>query len=108
MRTIKVVIPPDGSPRAVYSEAAQALLAPLGNVEIRRASRVEPTAYLGYNARTWLFQHRGITTDEYSYDLWWADLTPVDGPVLGPYNTRDYALKEEIEWLDKNGTPFAS
>ena len=107
MKQVKVVIPPDGSPRAVYSEEAQALLAPIGDVEVRRASHVEPTAELSDDAREWLLNSRGVQSALLREHAWWADLTPVNGPVLGPYNTRDYALKEEIDWLDKNGTPFA-
>ena len=102
---IKVVIPRSGGVRALYSPAAQALLAPLGDVQIRRASRVEPTDNLASTALRWLEEHH---TGELPPNVWWADLTPVDGPVLGPFNTRDYALKEEIEWLQTHGLPFSS
>ena len=30
---------------------------------------------------------------------WWADLGPVDGPVLGPFKNRTEALGAEREWL---------
>ena len=47
---------------------------------IRRASHVEPTP-------------RG---------LWGADLSPVDGPMLGPFRTRQEALDAERVWLNEN------
>lgn len=103
-QTIKVVIPRSGGPRALYSPAAQALLAPLGDIQIRRAACVEPTDNLSSAALRWLEEHN---TGEVPADVWWVDLTAVDGPVLGPFNTRDYALKEEIEWLYEHGLPFS-
>ena len=33
---------------------------------------------------------------------WTADLSPVGGPVLGPYDLRDEALKAEVDWLQVN------
>jgi hypothetical protein len=45
----------------------------LGKLQITRASHVEP-----------------------DYDgNWWADMRPVDGPVLGPFGTRGEALGAE-------------
>ena len=103
-QTIKVVIPRSGGVRALYSPVAQALLAPLGDIQIRRASRVEPTGSLSPEALSWLTEHND---GELPPNTWWADLLPVDGPVLGPFNTRDYALQEEIEWLHEHGLPFS-
>lgn len=53
----------------------------LGAVDIRRASHVEATA------------------DGH----WTADMSPVDGPVLGPYRLRGEALTAEREWLGMHG-----
>ncbi len=58
----------------------------LGPVSIKRASHVEPT-------------------DDAK---WTADLSPVDGPVLGPFDTRGEALDAEVAWLKKNHLPCAS
>ena len=102
-QTIKIVIPRSGVARALYSPAAQALLAPLGDIQIRRASRIEITDSLASTALRWLEEHN---TGGIPPNVWWADLLPVNGPVLGPFNTRDYALKEEIEWLQEHGFPF--
>jgi hypothetical protein len=68
-------IDPDGTVRCVYAETID--LTSLGAVTIRRASHVEP--------------------DEQG--RWWADLSPVDGPVLGPFPSRSLALQAESMWL---------
>lgn len=36
---------------------------------------------------------------------WKADLKPVNGPVLGPFNRRDAALRAEDNWLRQHLTP---
>lgn len=102
--SLKIVIPRGDTPRALYSEEAQALLAPLGEVQIRRASHVEPTDGLSTKAIAWLLAYRAALPP----NMWWADLTPVDGPILGPFHTRATALTEEIVWLDMHGFPFAT
>lgn len=35
-------------------------------------------------------------------DRWCADMSPVNGPVLGPFDTRSEALQAEERWLEKN------
>ena len=70
-----IVIAPDGTGRCVYGE--QIPLRALGELQIRRASHVEP-------------DERG---------RWWADLSPVGGPILGPYLDRSAALAAEAQWL---------
>jgi hypothetical protein len=77
-----VWIRPDGVVRFVYDDALRGLLA-LGQATIRRASRVEPTPD----------------------GQWTADLGPMDGPVLGPFETRAVALDTERAWLEHH---FAS
>ena len=71
-----LVISPGGTVRAVYSEEID--LDSLGPVVITRASRVEP-------------DERGC---------WLADLSPVVGPVLGPFRRRSEALEAELAWLE--------
>lgn len=51
-----------------------------GKLSIKRASHVEP-------------DDRGE---------WWADLSPVGGPKLGPYILRGTALHDERMWLNNN------
>jgi hypothetical protein len=69
-------VDPGGSVRCVYGEAID--LAALGVLTIRRASHVEPD----------------------DQGRWWADLTPVGGPVLGPFPRRTPALEAERAWLE--------
>ena len=52
----------------------------VGELTIRRASHVEP-------------DERG---------RWLADLTPVGGPVLGPFDRRGAALAAEQQWLNSH------
>ena len=75
---MELLVAPDGGVRAVYSETID--LSSLGQLQIRRASRVEPDG----DGR------------------WWADLTPVAGPVLGPFARRGQALAAEEAWLTAN------
>ena len=71
-----LVIDSRGGCRLVYDEALD--LSSLGPVSIRRASHVEPT-----------------TAGE-----WQVDLSPVVGPVLGPFAKRSEALTAEQAWLE--------
>jgi hypothetical protein len=73
-----IVIETTGNVRMVYDESID--LQTIGCVEIRRGSHVEPTAS----------------------GQWTADLSPVNGPVLGPFKTRSKALSAEVDWLRRN------
>ncbi len=65
----------EGIVRCVYAEALD--LSVLGSLTITRASHVEP--------------------DEEG--RWWSDLSPVQGPRLGPFGRRSEALAAEVVWL---------
>jgi hypothetical protein len=79
-----LIVSPDGTIRGVYAEAID--LGVLGHLIISRASHVEPT-------------HSGD---------WTADLRPIGGPVLGPFERRSEALAAEIAWLEAHWlTPSA-
>ncbi|TWU51149.1 hypothetical protein [Rubripirellula reticaptiva] len=73
-----IVINTFGDVRMIYHEGIDPHA--IGRPTIRRGSHVEPTA------------------DGY----WTADLSPVDGPVLGPFKTRSSALAAEVAWLGKH------
>jgi len=75
---MQLVIKRGGAVRAIYSEEID--LATLGSPAISRASHVEPT------------------TDGH----WTADLSPLGGPVLGPFPARSQALQAEYEWLERH------
>ena len=74
---MQLLVQPDGKVRCVYGEEID--LGALGSIAIRRASHVEPDA-------------RG---------KWWADLAPVGGPKLGPFDRRTQALDAERAWLEE-------
>jgi hypothetical protein len=79
-----MVIDTKGRGFCIYDEALD--LAALGQLTIQRASHVEP--------------------DEQA--LWWADLTPVRGPRLGPFRLRTDALAAERAWLEAHWLPGAA
>jgi len=74
----EIVIATDGAARCVYGEELD--LTALGVVEICRASFVEPD----------------------SAGDWFADLSPVNGPKLGPFPRRSDALTAEARWLTEH------
>ena len=75
---MQLVVQSNGSIRCVYDE--QLDLQALGSMTIQRGSHVEPTAD----------------------GQWTADLSPVAGPVLGPFALRTEALAAERQWLEKH------
>jgi len=64
---MELVVSVDGVARCIYDEALD--LRELGQLQITRASHVEPDRD----------------------GFWWADMGPVDGPVLGPFRSRSGA-----------------
>ena len=74
--TMELVIQPGGAVSCIYSEEID--LAALGRLTISRASHVEPD----------------------QQGRWLADLSPVNGPRLGPFHSRSKALTAEHVWLE--------
>ena len=72
---MELVVDAGGDVRCIYGEELD--LRELGKLQITRASHVEPDRD----------------------GFWWADMGPVDGPVLGPFKNRTEALQAEREWL---------
>ena len=72
---MEIVINTRGLARCIYAEDID--LTALGEVDVARASHVEPDAQ-GH---------------------WGADLSPVLGPKLGPFDRRSQALQAEQDWL---------
>lgn len=75
----EIVILPDGTLHFIYYDELKPLLE-IGKPQLRRASHVDPT-------------HEGD---------WHADLSPVGGPKLGPFDTREEAITAEVDWLIAN------
>lgn len=64
----------------IHDDDLVELLSELGPTSTSRASHVEP----GPDGK------------------WYADMSPVNGPQLGPFDRRRTALDEEVEWLREN------
>ena len=75
---MQLTITPEGIVRCLYGEELD--LHALGQLCITRGSHVEPTAD----------------------GQWTADLSPVSGPVLGPFAQRSQALDAERTWLEQH------
>lgn len=73
-----IAIDADGTTRFIHNDVLDAKA--LGAASIRRASHVEPN-------------------DDCT---WSADMSPVNGPQLGPFATRAEALAAEVAWLESN------
>lgn len=72
---MELIITPVGDVRCLYDESLN--LNALGTFDIRRGSHIEPD----------------------STGQWFADLSPVGGPRLGPFPRRSDALCAEAAWL---------
>lgn len=81
---IEVTFETDGRAHAIYSDEAAAMLRAVGyTLDTKRASDVEPCG-----------------------DGWTAtmrDWVPGGAVTLGPFKTRDEALKEEVAYLKRAG-----
>ena len=75
---MQIVIDIRGTAHCVYDETIP--LSSIGRMKIRRGSHVEPI----------------------DGGKWIADLSPVGGPVLGPFRFRSKALAAERRWLEKH------
>ncbi|MBN73431.1 MAG: hypothetical protein CME32_29600 [Gimesia sp.] len=75
---MQLIITAEGQVRCIYAEAID--LAALGRLRISRGSFVEPNAA----------------------GQWMVDLSPVQGPRLGPFAKRSAALLSEVDWLERH------
>ncbi len=79
MQATSIKISSDGNIVFIYSDGLLPVM-DTGNSSVKRVSHVEPCSAGG----------------------WCADMSPVGGPVLGPYTLRSEALQAEVEWLEVN------
>lgn len=75
---MQLIIKQDGTVRCLYGESID--LHCLGHLILVRGSHVEPN----------------------ECGQWFADLAPVGGPRLGPFERRSAALHAEVAWLEAN------
>jgi hypothetical protein len=80
---MELIVSPHGDVRCLYDESLD--LSALGRLTIQRASHVEPTAD----------------------GQWTADLSPLRGPVLGPFQFRSDALAAEVRWIEEHWLSIA-
>lgn len=75
---MQIIVTGGGNVRGVYDETID--LSSIGTLDIQRGSHVEPN----------------------QEGQWTADLSPVGGPTLGPFDTRSEALAAEVSWLHEH------
>lgn len=80
---VDVVVLADGTVKFLYYDELKPLLT-IGNVDVSRASHVDPERLENGDLK------------------WFADLSPVNGPKLGPFETRTEAIGAEVVWLTEN------
>lgn len=82
-----IIITAGGNLRFIHNDEFSILM-DNGHTTITRASHVEPASVYGIGtARQWA-----------------ADMSPSNGPVLGPFESRSDALAAEVKWLqDQRG-----
>ena len=78
---MQLVIQLGGVVHCLYSEEID--LQKIGAISISRGSHVEPNPE----------------------GQWTADLSPVDGPLLGPFTNRSTARDAERQWLERHWLP---
>ncbi len=101
-------------PRGLYGPLVNRLADALGEKDTNRASHVDSVNDLTDAARNWLWRNYtgpvtstqvAMATVVYPKNKWFADLLPVDGPVLGPFDTREDGLAAERDWLHEHNIP---
>lgn len=80
----EIIVAPNGMLRFIYDDELASMLQDIGTLSVKRASHVEPN----------------------ENNEWLADMSPVGGPVLGPFVTRSAALVAEHTWLSDHSIPI--
>ena len=78
----EVIVEQNGMMRFIYDDDLASVMQDIGSLSVARASHVEP-----------------------GEGGWFADMSPVGGEMLGPFDTRAEALREEVAWLEERGVP---
>lgn len=110
VRPVVLVIEPDGTTRHLVDKDSERFGSKIGpKLGTARASHVESWGDLSNEARTWLTAQGCSIAGVPGVDLnvFWADMMPVGGPVLGPFNRYEMAISAEIAWLHEHELPYA-
>ena len=104
-----LVISPEGCCRCLVGDVlAERYGEALGEIaSVSRNSHVETWSSLSESARQWIIDQSIMDPAHSSFNacLWWADMSPVGGPVLGPFCSHGAALQAEREWLILHDLP---
>lgn len=105
---VTIVVEPSGNARHLVDAEAETIGEMLGpKIATQRASHVESWHDLSDRARAWL-QEQGWDYDGHrkiDLNAFWADLLPVGGPVLGPFERYPDAISAEVAWLSEHDLP---
>lgn len=88
MTEYSVFILPDGTIRFIYDDSLK-WLSSESNIFLKRASHIEAN----------------VNDNKVE---WFADLSPVNGPLLGPFASREESIEAEKHWLHKYHLPCYS
>lgn len=104
MAECRIFIDKAGHVRYLHDDHVAAFVSEaVGNANmIARASHVDASHNLA-RARLCELRDRGVTPKPTD---WWADMSPVRGPLLGPFVTRTQALEAETAYLYANNIPL--
>jgi len=102
---MQIIIEPTGDMRMIDSDAID--VDALGIGVRRRVSHVLPVNPVLRSVFRYLRDRFGETGRVAEFTrrwpcLWQADMSPVGGPVLGPYRDRAEAIENEVVWLERN------
>jgi hypothetical protein len=75
-----ICIRADGKAEFIYDDDLKGIIDSSDEKKVFRASHVEPDGT----------------------GQWWADLSPIKGPKLGPFTLRAEALQAEVDWIKLN------
>jgi hypothetical protein len=113
-----LIVGKDGTTRHLVDPVSEAIAAAIGpKVSTQRSSHVETWRDLSTRARLWLFEHSSVIAAvddsvvanvENGEDItnhFWADMLPVQGPVLGPFAQYADALAAEVLYLQRRDLP---
>jgi len=88
-----VIVNPNGTLRFLVSDRTEQAFSEASVLEIHRVSHVDVFEDLDPKAKT--------KAAPGSPTSWYADMSPVNGPVLGPFRSRKRALQEERYYLER-------
>ena len=96
MRKHQIAILENGNLQTIYTDEIAEALNGLGNVDVIRASHVEPSIEKRGTGTYW---ERKSHLE--SVLMWRADMSPLGGPILPSTRTREESLDAEISWINR-------